>query len=485
MSRRERQPGVVSAPAPALSARGATAAATESLPADAELPEARESVQGAPSVSASPVDEAAEPAPAAASPDAAPASAVPASSAGATAPSPAAGSSPFDWFWFRAAAVAVALFYGYQLLLVVRGWIDVVLDVLMLCLFGLVLSLIVQPLVEGLQRHARMARGPAILAVLGTLLLVLVGSLYLLAGPLVSEASSLSRELPGLLQGAQSTYLRLQSSLGLQSLGIDPRSLVNLSAGTVASNVLPILVGGLQTTLKSAVDVVVVLVVTFWLLKDGARMRTDVLRWLPAGVREHVSFGFEAVAAVLGGYVRAQLMIAVAIGAMAGIGSFLLGVPFPILVGLAAGIFELVPIVGPFAGGAVGVALALTRSPLLASATVALFLGIHILEGYVLAPRLQAQFTRIPTLLAFLAVFAGVEAGGFVGALFAVPATSLVFLFVRAALGDWRATRPDLFEQRGPSLNPRHRRILAEFRPHLLRRIQRRLRRARTAAPLR
>ena len=45
----------------------------------------------------------------------------------------------------------------------------------------------------------------------------------------------------------------------------------------------------------------------------------------------------------------------------------------------AAGIFELVPIVGPFAGGAVGVALALTRSPLLAAATVVLFLGIHVL----------------------------------------------------------------------------------------------------------
>jgi predicted PurR-regulated permease PerM len=392
---------------------------------------------------------------------------------------------PLAWFWFRAAAVAVSLFYGYQLLLVVRGWLDVVLDVLMLCLFGLVLSLIVQPLVEGLQHHAGLPRGPAILAVLISLLLVLMAALYLLAGPLVGEASSLSRELPGLLQRGQTAYLRLQEALGLQSLGVDPRSLVGLGAGTVASHILPLLVGGLQTTLKTAVDVVVVMVVAFWLLKDGARMREEILRWLPAGVREHVSFGFEAVAAVLGGYVRAQLLIAVAIGAMAGLGSFLLGVPFPILVGLAAGIFELVPIVGPFAGGAVGAALALTRSPLLAAATVVLFLGIHVLEGYILAPRLQAQFTRIPTLFAFLAVFAGVEAGGFVGALFAVPATSLVFLFVRAALGDWRATRPDLFEQRGPSLNPRHRRILAEFRPHLLRRIRRRLRRARPAAPVR
>jgi predicted PurR-regulated permease PerM len=400
-----------------------------------------------------------------------------------TPPTPGPGPSTvlLGWFWFRAAAVALTLFYGYQLLLVVRGWLEVVLDVVMLFVFGLVLSFIVQPFVDALQRQVRMARSLAILVVLASLLLPVGAALYLLAGPLVTEATSLSGELPRLIQGVQDGYARLPTRFGLQALDLTPRNLVNVSAGALASNILPIVIGGLQTTLKTIVDVVVVLVVAFWLLKDGVRMRDEVLRLLPAGVREQVSFGFEAVAAVLGGYVRAQLLIAVAIGIMAGLGSYILGVPFPIVVGLAAGIFELVPIVGPFAGGAVGVALALTRSPLLAAATVVLFLGIHILEGYILAPRLQAQFTRIPTLVAFLAIFAGIEAGGFLGALFAVPVTSLGFLFVRAALGDWRAERPDLFEERGPALHPRHRRILAEFRPRWLRRLRRSLQRARGA----
>lgn len=383
------------------------------------------------------------------------------------------------WFWVRAAAIVLTLFYGYQLLLVVRSWVEIVIDVLLLFVFGLILSFIVQPFVDMLERDVGMPRPLAILGVLGTLVLLLAIALYLLSGPLISEATTLSRELPRFLQKAQDRYGRIATSLGLETFGVNPRTLVSVGAGTVASNLVPVLIGGLQTTLKTVVDIVVVLVVSFWLLKDGHRMRAEVLRALPGGMREHVSFGFEAVAAVLGGYVRAQLLLALVIGLLAGVGCYLLRVPFPIVVGLAAGIFELVPIIGPFAGGAVGVTLALTVSPLLALMTVSLFLCIHVLEGYLLAPHLQAQFTRIPTLVAFLAVFAGAEAGGFLGALFAVPVVSLAFLFLRAALGDWRAERPDLFEQRGPVLQARHRRILAEFRPTWLRRLRRALRRQR------
>jgi hypothetical protein len=72
---------------------------------------------------------------------------------------PQDGASTATWFWIWAAAVAVALFYGYQygyqVLLVVGGWLEVVLDVLLLFVFGLVLSFLVQPAVDMLQRQLR------------------------------------------------------------------------------------------------------------------------------------------------------------------------------------------------------------------------------------------------------------------------------------------------------------------------------------------
>ena len=103
---------------------------------------------------------------------------------------------------------------------------------------------------------------------------------------------------------------------------------------------------------------------------------------------------------------------------------------------------------------------------LLMFATLALFLVIHFIEGYVLAPRIQARFVQLHPLIALLALFAGVEVAGFLGALFAVPAASLVAVYVRAAVGDIRASRPELFAVlRADALRDRRRqRLLSEFR---------------------
>jgi predicted PurR-regulated permease PerM len=187
---------------------------------------------------------------------------------------------------------------------------------------------------------------------------------------------------------------------------------------------------------------------------------------LPGALRVNVEFGLDATAVVIGGYVRAQLFLALIIGALAGIGCAIIGVPFPLVVAIAAGIFELIPLIGPFAGGAVALLLALTVSPTLALVTVFLFIGIHVIEGYVLAPRIQAKFVQLHPLVALLALFTGIEVGGFLGAFFAVPAASLIAVFIRAAVGDWRATRPDLFTiRRGDYFSEQRREtILGEFR---------------------
>src|SRR5207302_638933 len=110
---------------------------------------------------------------------------------------------------------------------------------------------------------------------------------------------------------------------------------------------------------------------------------------------------------------------------------------------LAAGIFELVPLVGPFLGGAVAILLAFTISPVLALGALILFLGIHVVEGYVLAPRIQARFVRLHPLIALLALIAGIEVAGFLRA-------HHRYLYA--------ARQPDMYLER------RRSRLLGEFR---------------------
>lgn len=369
------------------------------------------------------------------------------------------------WWWFRAAAIAITVFVVYQLVVVFAGALEAVLSVVLYVIFGAILSFIAGPPVEALIRFARLPRTLAILAVLagGLVLLGLLG--YLVVGPLAEEARSLANQVPGLVNRAQGELNRVSSYLKDKNI---PVSSVNLGSNesAITGRLTSVLLSSLTGTVNAVIDIVVTLVVAFWLLKDGETLRAGFLALLPGRLRLDAEFGLDAVAVVVGGYVRAQLVLALIIGSMAGVGAALIGVPFPLVVAIAAGVFELIPIVGPFAGGAVALLLALTVGPGLAVATVILFLGIHVVEGYVLAPRIQAKFVQLHPLIALLALFAGIETGGFLGALFAVPAASLVAVFIRAAIGDWRATRPEVFAVRSADLANERRResLLGEFR---------------------
>jgi len=209
-----------------------------------------------------------------------------------------------------------------------------------------------------------------------------------------------------------------------------------------------IVIQAITVTFSVIVDIVIILVAAFWFLRDHQRLRRLALDSLPARWQAQVDFGFTAFTVVVGGYFRAQVTMALLIGTLAGIGSWLIGVPFPLVVALAAGVFELIPLVGPFVGAGVAALLALTVSPLLVVEVLAVFAVIHIIESYIVAPSLQGRFVRLHPLVSFLALFAGIEVGGFLGGVVAVPITSLVVVFARSAIGDIRERRPELFDSR-------------------------------------
>jgi predicted PurR-regulated permease PerM len=380
---------------------------------------------------------------------------------------PDGGASAGTWAWVRAAAIAVTLFVAYQLVLVLAGWLTTILTVILALVLAVAITFIADPLVGLLQRRAHF---PSTLAVLATLIVGVVfvgGLLYVVGGPLVGEARGLSAQVPHLLHQAnrEITHLRTQlSQHGISVGGGVPTNLASYIPGATS-----LLLHGVTSTVTVLVDVFVGLVISFWLLKDGRLLRRQLQELLPGRVRSAVSFGLDAFSVVVGGYVRAQLLMALLVAILAGAGTALLGVPFPLVIAVATFIFELIPLVGPFAGGAVALLLALTKSPLLAVFTLILFLAIHIIEGYLLAPRIQAKFVRLHPLVALLALFGGIEAAGFLGALFAVPVASLFAVFLRAGVLDWRHNRPDLFgagaaEAAAVGGAP-GRRVLREFTP--------------------
>lgn len=373
------------------------------------------------------------------------------------------------WVWVRAAAIALTVFVVYQLLLVVTGWLTTILTVILALVLAIAITFVAAPVAALLQRRAHFPPSLAVLTTLVVGLLCVAGLLFLVGGPLVGEARGLATQVPHLLHRANTEISHIRTYLSKHGINVGGGGVVPTNLASYVPGATAILLHGLTSTVTVLVDIFVGLVISFWLIKDGHKLRKQLEDLLPGRLRSDVSFGLDAFSVVVGGYVRAQLLMALLIALLAGIGTWLLGVPFPLVIAVATFIFELIPLVGPFAGGAVALLLALTKSPVLALFTLILFLGIHIIEGYLLAPRIQAKFVRLHPLVALLALFGGIEAAGFLGALLAVPVASLLAVFLRAGVLDWRHNRPDLFGARAAAAaavgGAPGRRVLRDFTP--------------------
>ena len=108
----------------------------------------------------------------------------------------------------------------------------------------------------------------------------------------------------------------------------------------------------------------------------------------------------------------------------------LLGVPYAFLLGLWTAVTGVLPYIGAWLGAIPAVIIALFISPLTALLTAGAYLLINQIEGNILTPRIQGEAVKVHPLLVFLAVFAGGEIAGLLGAAFAVPILAVLRVLI-------------------------------------------------------
>jgi predicted PurR-regulated permease PerM len=198
---------------------------------------------------------------------------------------------------------------------------------------------------------------------------------------------------------------------------------------------------GLVTSL---IDLVLVLVITFYLMMDVRRLRAIVLRWLEPSHRPGARRVISEIARVFGAYVRAQLLVAASLGLLVGLVLLVLGVPYALFLALFAGLAELIPMVGPVAGAVPALLVAATL-PLPTVIWVAVaFIVIQLIESNILVPRLTGHAVGLHPVGSILALALGFELGGVIGALFAVPLAGLSWVFIFTAARAWADKRIEL-----------------------------------------
>lgn len=128
----------------------------------------------------------------------------------------------------------------------------------------------------------------------------------------------------------------------------------------------------------------------------------------------------------IGRWMQAQMILSLVVGLVVFVGLWLAGIEYSLLIGLLAGLFEIVPVVGPIFAGAVGVAVAFSHSLSLAILTFVFFVVVQQLENNILVPILMKRAVNIHPVIIIIALMAGFEVGGIAGVILAVPVTVVI-----------------------------------------------------------
>ncbi len=253
--------------------------------------------------------------------------------------------------------------------------------------------------------------------------LALVAAAFSIVLPVVLlEITSLATELSGTTAG--SAILDIKGLIKAAGSGFSITTISQLSeillkgASPFASTVGNIL-GGITFVLS-------VLVISFYLTltRDGVGEFLRVI--LPGKIEESVLASYYRSKKKIGRWLQAQIMLSLVIGTVVSGTLLLMNVKNALVIGLIAGLFEIMPIVGPIFSGAIGVLIAMSQSFSLGLFVLIVFVAVQQLENHILVPVFMKKVVDIHPVAALFSLLVGYQILGIVGMIISIPITVIV-----------------------------------------------------------
>jgi predicted PurR-regulated permease PerM len=321
--------------------------------------------------------------------------------------------------WAAVFALAIGMAAGAWL-------IYQMIDVVLMIFLGVTLAAALQPW------HARLCdlgvpRALAVLLIYLLFALLLAGLGVLVLPALADEIGRLLSTVPeqyaSLLRWLRDRPDRVLRILGqrLPPFEALPATMTSSPAESVRG------IFGLTSGMLAVLTwVVTVLAVAFYWTLEVPRLERLALSVLPVTRRAQVLGAWREIETKLGGYFRAQGIAMLIVGVASGVGYAVIGLPNPLALGILAGLFEGIPLVGPFLAAIPALLAALGMGLAVIVLTLAWSAVVQLVESNVLVPRLMSQAVGVSELVSLVAILAFGSAYGILGVFLAIPIAAVV-----------------------------------------------------------
>ena len=301
-------------------------------------------------------------------------------------------------------------------------------DIVLLAFVGFLLAVALVTPASALARRTRMPRWLALLLVTFAIVALLVAGAWLAGDQIAQQVSGLIEDLPAITGQLQGLLERVPGGdwLREQLEAFEPMELADLDLG---------LVGQVTESLAALFEVLVRITfgVFFALFLAAApqRYRDGLVRLSPPASQPRARQVYDQIAVTMQGWIIGQLASMLVVGILATIGLLLIGVPYALLLGVLAGLAELIPYFGPVFAFIPAAIVALLVGPQQLLWVVILYLVIQQLEGNLIQPMVQRHAVELPRPLTVVAILLGASLFGVLGMFVATPLMAIALVLVK------------------------------------------------------
>jgi predicted PurR-regulated permease PerM len=307
------------------------------------------------------------------------------------------------------------------------GFLYFIRDIIAIVFVSIIIAAALSPTVDRLTKW-RVPRTVSIILIYLLVLSALGGVVYFVLPPMVDQVKQLADSLPAYFTAFTDLLQNLQRGSISDLLNASQNSLNSLSnfLGQVATNLFDTTVG----FFNSAAALVMVFILTLYFLLDENGIKKFFVSLFPVKQKNQMIAIANKMGIKLGGWLRGQLILAVAVGLVVYIGMLIIGMPYALTLGILAGILEIIPVVGPIIAAIPAILIAFTIAPTTALIVTAFYIFVQEMENKLLVPKVMQHAVGLNPVTIIIIILIGAKLMGILGILLSVPVASVIYVLL-------------------------------------------------------
>ena len=285
-------------------------------------------------------------------------------------------------------------------------------------------------------------------------LLTLLG--FLIIPSIADQGRELADNFPTIYDDLVTDLENFAGDIGLNSVELpsydELQESITNNQGDFFSDQLSEITDITLSVLESLFLLILAPVIAFYVLLDLPTLRRKAMQLIPPQHQAEATHVARQLGQAIGGFLRGQVLVAFIVGVMTSFGFWLVGLPFWLLIGMIAGLLNIIPFVGPWVGGTLGVLVALATTDLQTALWTGLVaLIVQQIDNHFVSPTVLRATVRLHPALIILGLIAGAALGGFWGVVLTVPIMATVkiitghFWRTRVLGQSWEEATEELF----------------------------------------